>query len=269
MRKVDRLGWAVTSTVRIGGYDLGVRSNTPKVDVAVRQIFAPNLVREPGANRNYSVRVHVPTLGRGDVRPFNLLFKGCTLVWRAPTFASVIDELVGRFDEHARHPDPSVLQLEMFAVVGSGRAFLLPTWVGRSQRDCSRLSRSGYRLVGGTFAELALGRGALLVREHAIETDSDALRRWCASFDGGAQVQDRVTPGEYPVAAWLFLDGTGHDVLDVGTDAVVRALRQVMNGDRVGSGAAVTTVAAALRQARVAVLPRKERDIPSLLERLI
>jgi hypothetical protein len=268
MRKVDRLGWAVTSTVRVGVHDLGVRSNTLEVDRAVREILSPHLVSDQQANRNYSLRVSRPT--RREVRPFHLLFEGCTMVWRAPTFASVVDELLRRLDEHARHPDPSVLKLEALAVVRSGRAFLVPSWVGRSQRHRSRLGRAGYMIAGGAFPELALGRGALVVRAHRVDIDTDAHRRWCASFDGGtAAPEDRVVPGEYPLSAWLFFDRSGQDVLDPGADALARALRQVRNGDHVGSGVAVATVVGGLRGVRVAVLPRTEKDIPGLLGRLI
>ncbi|GEM_PF-5174768 len=208
---MDRLGWAASSTFRVGQWHLGVRSNSAETDALVRDLLRSYLVEEldgiePPAN--YSVVLHAGNgQGRGT-RGLNLLYRSSLAVVRSRSPLRVLRALSTYLSSHelADSGREGLLVIDAMAIVGQ-RAVLLPSFLrsyGEPGKLEGRLRRSRVTLVDAPVALVDPEAGELIVPCCDLERADEAVFAQAARL---GPPSDGAPAGRYALAAWGLMAG--------------------------------------------------------------
>ncbi len=270
MDKVNRLGWAGTSSYQFGDWLIGVRSADAPTHASIRSILASHLCTDGAPPPNFSVRLSPPDADRTVDGHLHLLFHGCTLAVRTRSAHDLLRELLRRIEEETRGGNSSVLQFDVTAHVDRrGSALLLPQVGGRtSHRWRSQLRAEGWRPVPGQISDIDMSSGELVVQTPDFHLDPAALEAFSRRF-AAEGAHEAAPDGRYPVAAWIFVDQTGHDVLKSEGEILARAARLLLNAASIPRAEGLRTIASLLGRTRVSLLPRDRRNIADLARSLM
>jgi len=214
---VDRLGWAVTTAVRVDGHHVGIRSPSREVDGAVRALLAAHVVDDEGVPPNFSLAFTREERSAGSTKKLHVLYKGHSSAARSRGGTKLAMALLFQLGALAPSPPPNgKLRIGTFALVGHGEAVLLPPRYVRSLEQLEpKLARHGIRVAHGTVHTLDAEQVALVV-ESGLDYDPAALAQFEGLYPTPRTERAPVEPGRYPLRAWA-LDGT------LGTDPTSRA----------------------------------------------
>lgn len=197
---MDRLGWAATSTFRVGEYLVGVRSDSDVTDALVRRLLAGSLVEGPVAPPNYSLILSSPN-GDGQ-RGLSQVFRSSTAVVRTRRRRRALLGLLSWLHGHLP-ADGSLLHLQAMATVGPQGAALAPwTLISSLEKLQPRLHRRGVQVLDAYGARLDLATGDLVVTEPPLAFDPAVLAEVEDDQRSSGRELPPVPPGRYPVRGW-------------------------------------------------------------------
>lgn len=197
---MDRLGWAATSTFRVGEYLVGVRSDSEATDALVRRLLAANLVDGPVAPPNYSLVLSTPN--GGGQRGLSQLFRSSTAVVRTRRRRRALLGLLAWLEGHTP-ADGSLLQLRAIATVGPQGAVLAP-WalISSLEKLQPRLHRRGVQVLDAHAARVDLATGELVVAEPPLPFDAAVLAEVDDDERSAGRELPPLQPGRYPIRGW-------------------------------------------------------------------
>lgn len=212
MQKLDRLGWAASSTFRIGEWHIGVRSKTFEADELVRRFLSSYLTEGIEAPANFSVVLRTP----GDEQTtLSKLYRDHSTVVRSPRRPSrVLKGLAEHLSEYLDLNPKDLLKLRMAALVRDGEAILVPAsivvWMDTL---VPRLNGRGAQLLDAPFAMVDPTRGELVVLPPPLDVDETIVQLLDAQADPGVGSEPPpVLPGRYPVRGLSLFSGAGAEV---------------------------------------------------------
>lgn len=194
--------WQPTGVYSVGGYQVGIRANSPAAEQALAAILASYRMDSSAvAPDNFSLVLSAA--GSGSSRDLNLLLAGDRVVARSRSPRRVLRALIGRlsclFD-----PEPGVVRLDAVPALIDGLGVVLPsavaTWLERLQAPLARL---GVALTDESFAHVDLVTAELVVTAPRVQIDEQILD----ALPEPASVRSEpeyVPCGRYPLKAWLL-----------------------------------------------------------------
>ncbi len=214
MQKLDRLVWATSTTLRIGEYHIGVRSNTNQTDALLRQAFSTLVDDTVEAPANYSVILSPANRDNGGPRGLHLLYHDSTAVVRTRYPRRVLAALRSYLSGHLEHEGPSggpLIDVNAVALVRDGQAVLVPSitliWVDLLS---PRLHRKGIQFVDSPHVTVDPVSGELVVDPPTLPINDTV------EFDGidsarPGREPPPVSPGRYPIKGWAFYTKQGDE----------------------------------------------------------
>lgn len=254
--------WAASTTFRAGDYLVGVRSSSGKVDALLRQVFLDHVARDD-APAAYSVWVNDARPRPGMPAARHAVYHGNRAAVADTCLQRVVRALWFHLAAHADERRPDRVQLTAGAVIGQGRAVLVPS--GALQRRPgldARLRHKGAVGLDVPWVTLDAARGEVVVDPAAVDFDGAAL----AQLAPPPLPRATVMPGRYPVAGWLVTDAAAAASRGA---AALRAVRDVHDEPTVGWQRALEAVGAGLRTAAVHVMPDESPVLADLISQLL
>jgi hypothetical protein len=208
---VDRLGWAASSTFKVGQWCLGVRSNSTETDSLVRELLRSYLVEDLDGVEpppNYSVVLHAGDGRGGGTRGLSFLYRSSLAVVRSRSALRVLQGLSTYLGAHelADSGREGLLVIDAVAIVGR-RAVLLPSFLRNYMEPGKlggRLRRGGVTLVDAPMALVDPEAGELIVPPCDLELANDATFAKAARL---GPPSDGAPAGRYVLAAWGLMVG--------------------------------------------------------------
>lgn len=152
---------------------------------------------------NYSVWIELPgtTESRVPGTPLSRLYRSSGLVVRSRSARRVIDGLVSYLSAHA-DPQPGVLRSVSAALVGHGRAVLVPSWIlGSLELVQPPLERAGWAFVDSFCVSIDPATGELVVPPDVVAVDDSVLAQFPT---GDGRAVPSVPAGRYPIVRWAL-----------------------------------------------------------------
>ncbi|MPZ61545.1 MAG: PqqD family peptide modification chaperone [Propionibacteriales bacterium] len=238
-----QMSWAMTRTVRVGSYLLGVRSATSELDGLVARALAAHLVDDVRAPPNYSLR-----LAASDGIAHHRMFRACETPVRTRSLRRLLDALCGFLASHAAEQDSAAVHLDALVLVHDGRVMLLPPELRPLRTGEEELRRYGVRILDSQTAPLDPASGQLVIRPPMLTMDDAALAEAAAVAPEPepAEAAPVAEPGHYPVRVWADVATTGasHDTDTPSRAALVAtANRRVRNRPAIDPQTALSTLA--------------------------
>jgi hypothetical protein len=209
--RLDELDWCETITFRVGGVHIGVRSNAPEVDAALRRALAGHLADAVDAPANFSLRIG-ERQGRGR-EGLHILYDASEQLFRSPAPSRVVSALFAHLASYEADADESLLHLRMPAVVIDGVAVLVNRNLAAAVLDVEpRMRASGLLFVESPVVAVDITTDEIVVSRPAIALapgTPDALTDLDRVFAPGHSRRDLAPPaadGRYPLAGWVTLD---------------------------------------------------------------
>lgn len=245
---LDDLGWAASSTFRVGEWALGVRSSNVEVDDVLRRVLAAHLVAVD-APANFSL-----LMADERARTFHFLYRASDALVRTRVAGRVLRTLIAHLSTFA-DPSSSVIRLDAAAVIVGDRAIVVPESLRAELGSIeTRLNLAGMTVVDAPTLHLEPESASVIVPEPALTVDTDALAEYERAQHSPARELAPAQPGRYPIAAWALVTGPDR-VGPVGrAQGVAAAARQVANAAELGAQPTLEAVADALREVPVAGL---------------
>lgn len=211
---------------------------------------------------SYWLRI-IDAAGRSKgLRPMHQLYRHRCLDVVARTRLRAIQALLTHLGHVAARQRDDLIDVDVLALVGHGRAVLVPSAVRRRlQRIERRLWDAGITAVDAPGALLDTDDAAVVVPTPLEPVDETAMSKLKGAADHG-RPEPATKPGSYPVAGWVL---QARQPPQSRAEAAVRATGLLEGRD---AAAALPTVAKVLRNARVAPMPQI-RDLPAVVADLV
>jgi hypothetical protein len=214
--RLDELDWCETITFRVGGVHIGVRSNAPEVDAALRIALADQLADDVEAPANFSLRIgEKQGRGRGGL---HILYDASEQLFRSPAPGRVVSALFAQLASYEAGGDESLFHLRIPAVVIDGVAVLVNRNLAAAVLDVEpRMRASGLRLVESPVVAVDTATDEVVVSRPAIALASGAptaltdLDRVLATGRSRRDLAPPAAEGRYPLAGWVTIDDDGPD----------------------------------------------------------
>jgi hypothetical protein len=190
--------------VAIGGYHLGIRSNDPGIDAALRSILADYVVEDDDTPANYGLLVHGDD---GQRREFNILYEGWGQADRSLGVVPLIETLLARLAGYA-HRDPAHATLAEAVVVGPHGAAILPMNALAHPQLEARIRRGGLYPIA-VAATLDRDRGVIVVPR--LDHDAHPLDDLAERFPTPSGSDLPVPFGDHHVTAFVLTTGVANE----------------------------------------------------------
>ena len=244
-RRLDeKREWGRTLAVRTGPVVLGVRADTPDSAACLEQVLAPIRAREfdDQVSANFSVE-----LGEDEQpRRLFLAYRAHQVVARRHDRSQLVEDLVHLLDDLPKAWSSQSLALSAGGLVTpEGEIVLLPADVHRTLLSRRRqLDEAGLGLLPGRtqLYDVTTGEIQVGIVDEGVAGALSAL--------DGASVATRL-----PVSTWCLGVETEAPIELTGADAVVAAIGAVLNRERIGMGAALQGLRAAVLRHRMVAMP--------------
>lgn len=190
--------WVDSCSVDLGTVRAGIRTNTTASAAALERAFAPYVVDDDEAPRNFSVRFST------DPKNAHLLFWGGCIAARSFDPARILRALIDHLGAHRRPPE-GLVWVSSLAFVAGGRAVLMPSPFDDDLRIADRqLRQAGWVAVDSPRALVDLRSGELVVAP-LLDVDARAVAAATAGV-ARRRVEPTVPYGRYPIERWVFID---------------------------------------------------------------
>ena len=229
MTRADLLGWHGNFAVEVGGFALGVRTNSAEMlawlESTLAQVHRPD-INEPPAN--FSLRRATQSQGL-VIRSKHELFQNCQVIFASLSLrrcAEVLAAWLHSFELAAR---TDLLALNAVTAVKDGLATVVPRQLRpRLLTERSRLQANGIYLLDCPIALVDPARGMVVVDDAPAWVNAAALARGDALEDPRGRSIERPCPsGSYPLASLGTYAVAKSDVAPVSRASVVSALASV------------------------------------------
>jgi hypothetical protein len=251
----------VKSTVRAGGWDLGLRAGSVEIDALVRSLLGERCGDDSGAPDNYSISAPAPD---ATATALPALFGGHTALLRSRSVPMLVWGLLANLATHELTRQDGLMWVDATALVRpDGRAILAAPGHRRWVVDRLRtLRRLGLRYHPVPRLALDPATGELVVGDLPVNPAVAAVLR------ADEEVAEAlVTPGRYAVAGWAVIGSdTGAPI--TGAQGVLRTFSLVDNLDDVGAQQALDTLGRVFMGARGLMVSRLADDVVAGLEQL-
>jgi hypothetical protein len=201
--------------VRVGDHHVGVQTSSRSVADLLERRLAGSLVDDPDVPGNLSI--YEGTLALGDSRPVLRVYEGCSYLFTATTRERAVEVVTARLEgflptDALRTGD--LLALRMAAVLGAGRALLVPSvLLEREPALERRLRRDHLEVHPGPFSAIDVPRAELVLPAPWGVVDRTA--------------REQASLGRFPVIGWAFDTGGAEPAL-TRAHAVARALTRTV-----------------------------------------
>ena len=210
--------WAASSTLRVDGTYVGVRSHPAHVDAALRRSLPTYLVDGVEAPANYSIRREP---GKGKGTDIYALFRAQCRLLGTRSLGRALRGLLSSLSMHLEPEDERLPRIPCLAVIDGTSALLLPErFLPRLERIEARLNDLDLRLADPPYAALDPATGELILRPPALEVVEDA---------DDSEYPSAPSPGRYTVRAVGILH-EDTDILLEGRDGLA-ALLPLLDGE--------------------------------------
>jgi hypothetical protein len=185
--------------VRVGEYHLGIQTDDSAVAAAVAARLGRHLVDDPATPANVSIHCGSPPLSGS--RPMYRVYEGCNAIFLSPALDRAVTVAAERLEPFlpASSPDPTLLRLRASAVIGDGRAVLLPASMPVALPSLEiRLRATGAQVVATRTVAIHPGHRQLVLRP------SPLTGQLPVGDDLGSPGTRRVASRRYAIMGWLF-----------------------------------------------------------------
>jgi hypothetical protein len=218
--------WLDTATYRLGGFDIGVRSDRPEVAALLPAALAA--VHQPeieGAPPNFTLAVDTANRDGGVHR----LYESCTLIDRERAAGRIVARLLRRLDAISWQDRNDIVAIAGCVLTdGDGRAVIGPcNHRGQLVVRQSQLAEAGLTLLD-EFVTIDSSRAHVVTPEIELDIDVSTLADW------GVDVEELLNPRAYDLRGWFVHDDQPDQPLTAGRAAAF-AMRQVHNADALGA----------------------------------
>jgi hypothetical protein len=178
MRKLDRLGWVVEGTYRLGDATVGVRTTSDRFGAWIDEVLAHRR-RARWRDADYSIVVGEADLpGRRD---YHVLYRGIAPILRTRDLGTLARAFLEDAESHAFAGRRDAVYLEASLLAGPGGIALIPAaftpGLGGLNRRAERL---GVTLPGTTWVALDPASGRAVPVRTALGVPEDAVTRLIA-----------------------------------------------------------------------------------------
>lgn len=233
---------------------LGLRSRTPGMDAAIRDLFALHVVDDPDAPPNYSID-HLSTAD-DPATAIKVAYRDVKPVVRTRSTARLLEGLVRHIaGEHTTSGDR--LELRTLALTRGDSAVLVPARLrDRLTRLAPHLRRRGVRVLDEPVARIDPATGQLVVARPELAVDWSVLAGLGSrGLDGASDMADPpVTPGGYRLQG-LYLAANAEAPASR-ANALVAVMPLVRNNGLLEGRVLLGTLAALVRTCPVQPLPK-------------
>ena len=174
----------------------------------MRRALGAEVVPDVEAPPNYSI-VLAASRNEGRVRELHRLFQSTRLVLRTRDPVRLLHGLANYLSAFLPPPE-GLLRTAAMAVVADGEAVLVPgSLLSAVKLVQPRLHRAGFQIADVPVTLLAPDTAELVVPEPGVTVDEAVIE----GVGGGSPMSEprRVTPGRYPVRAWLMNVGADEE----------------------------------------------------------
>lgn len=230
-----------TDCFEIGGFRVGVRTNSPTMQEIVRRLLASHAVTDEEVAPNYSLLMGGTEGGHGH-RRFHFLYADAAVLVRTRDQERLLHGLLSYLSGLATaHRFDGRLHVHAVAVVKDGSALLLPAaarqWLPNLEL---RLKALGVRVLDSPWTEIDARSGRVVLAPPVFNVDWAALPAFARSLDG-----------EFDVRGWAFPASGDREAGDLARhDAVLWGSLMVLNSAVVGGQIVLDGLATAIRRAR-------------------
>ncbi len=173
MEALDRLGWAVHETYRVGEARIGVRTTSPAFGAWLRRALADRGARG-ASDPHFSVLVGED---RGGRRRYHVLYRAATEVVRTLHLPTLARALLAELDALLMPWREDAVYLDAALVRGASRTALIPaTLAWELSRLGRRPERAGLRLPGETAVAVGLRSGLVSPVRRSVRAAAGSLR---------------------------------------------------------------------------------------------
>lgn len=224
------LSWASTSAYQVGGYQVGIRADSPATEELLGRALAPYRIAEAaGVADNFSVAL--PEQTDSGATPLNLLLAGDQTVVRSRSRRRVLAALAAHLSDVLRDAEDGLLRASSVAALSGDAALLLPpATLYCLDRLQPRLARLGVRLSDEPVALVDAAARELVVPKPTVAVAPEVM------VEAGGTLPTRtelpaIEPGRYPLLVWSFAeDPSQRSAMPSRATAVAGALAAV-NGE--------------------------------------
>lgn len=206
MNELDRLGWAVQHTFRIGEAAVGIRTTSEAFGDWLTGALAAHREAADGPVR-YSIVA--PERNASRRREYDILYRGCAAIVRTLHRPTLAQGLLAELEAWRFPVRDDAVFIRMAPIAGHGTVALIPphvatTLAGQGQR----CARAGITLPAQLHVAVEPPSGAVIPIPPSLRVASGALERL---GDGGGP--DRLAVTEpFTAGALLFFSESGGDV---------------------------------------------------------
>jgi len=245
---LDHMGWAASSTFRVGDWALGVRSSNVEIDDVLQRVLAAHLVAID-APANFSA-----LMADERARTFHFLYRASDALVRTRVAGRVLRTLIAHLSSFAESSS-SVIRLDATAVIVDGQAIVVPKSLRAELGSIeTRLNVAGMTVVDAPTLHLEPESRSVIVPEPALTVDTRALAEYERAQQSPARELAPARPGRYPIVAWALVTGPDQVGAVGRAQGVAAAAQQVANAADLGAQQTLDAVADALRDVPVSGL---------------
>jgi hypothetical protein len=252
----------VKSTVRAGGWDLGVRSGSVEIDALLRSLLGDRCRDDLDPPDNYSISAESASDGATTALP--TFFVGHKAVLRTRSVPMLVTGLLANLATHEQTGQDGLLWLEATALLRADNRAVLAApahrrWVVDRLRSLWRVNLR-YHPVQQVALDIATGE--------LVIGDLDADPAVAGMLRADRQVAESLVPaGRYPIAGWAVVGGDSGQAI-TGAEGVLRTFSLVTNLDTIGAQQTLDTLGAVFARAQGLTASRLPDEVVSALGQL-